>query len=104
MPKKPLENPSEAMFYVLMALAQQGESCGVEIACFAEERSRGAVRIGPGTLYAILAKFSEETLIEERSAEGRRRSYVLTPAGRALYETELRRLRRCIADAEEGAL
>lgn len=53
MPKKPLENPSESMFYVLMALAKQGESCGVEIARFAEERSRGAVRIGPGTLYAL---------------------------------------------------
>lgn len=101
MPKKPLENPSEAMFYVLMALLRQGESCGVEIARFAEERSRGAVRIGPGTLYAILAKFSEEALIEERRAEGRRRSYVLTEAGQELYETELRRLRRCIADAEE---
>ena len=74
----------------------------MEIAQFAEERSRGAVRIGPGTLYAILAKFLEEELIEERNAEGRRRSYRLTAAGEKLYETELQRLRRCIADAEEG--
>ena len=102
MPKKPLETLSEAMFYVLMALRHKEECCGVEIAQFAEERSRGAVRIGPGTLYAILAKFLEEDLIEERNAEGRRRSYRLTEAGEKLYETELQRLRRCIADAEEG--
>ena len=102
MPKKPLETLSEAMFYVLMALRQQKECCGVEIAQFAEARSRGAVRIGPGTLYATLAKFLEEELIEERNAEGRRRSYRLTAAGEKLYETELQRLRRCIADAEEG--
>ncbi len=102
MPKKALENLSEAMFYVLMALKKQGECCGVEIARFAEERSGGAVRIGPGTLYAILAKFLEENLIDERNAEGRRRSYCLTAAGGELYETELQRLRRCIADAEEG--
>ena len=101
MPKKPLETLSEAMFYVLMALRQE-ERCGVEIAQFAEERSRGAVRIGPGTLYAILAKFLEEDLIEERTAEGRRRSYRLTEAGAKLYEMELQRLKRCIADAEEG--
>ena len=101
MPKKPLENLSEAMFYVLMALKKQGECCGVDIARFAEERSKGAVRIGPGTLYAILAKFLEENLIEERTAEGRRRSYCLTEAGHELYETELQRLKRCLADAKE---
>ncbi|MGM9662025.1 MAG: PadR family transcriptional regulator [Oscillospiraceae bacterium] len=101
MPKRPLETLSEAMFYVLMAL-RGGERCGVEIADFARQRSGGQVRIGPGTLYAILAKFLEEGLIEERAAEGRRRTYRLTEAGGELYEGELRRLRRCIADAEEG--
>ena len=91
---------TEAMFYTLMAFTK-GDMCGTAAAAFAQENTRGRVRLGPGTLYTILAKFLEEELITETEVEGRKRTYRLTEKGREVYLSELDRLRRCIADAEE---
>ena len=59
------------------------------------------MRLGPGTLYTILAKFLEEKLITETAVDGRKRTYAITEAGREAYKSELARLRQCIFDAEE---
>ena len=60
--------------------------------------------LGPGTLYTILAKLTEEDMIREVSAEGRRRSYEITDKGRMMYDAECERLRRCLADADAERL
>jgi DNA-binding PadR family transcriptional regulator len=57
--------------------------------------------LGPGTLYTILAKFSEEHLIEETAVEGRKRTYAITDRGRTLFRQELNRLKLCVADGEQ---
>lgn len=101
MPKKAMDILTESMFYVLMALKEE-EMCGIDIASFTEERSRGAIRMGPATLYTILGKFLKEELIEETEVAGRKRSYRITDKGLAAYKRELERLRRCIRDAEGG--
>ena len=104
MAKEPLRALTEPMFYVLLALLRQ-ERCGTEIMQYADDTTAGRVVLGPGTLYTILAKFEEERLIEETAVEGRRRTYRITERGRALYRTELGRLRLCVADGErEGQL
>lgn len=99
MAKKSLEVLTETMFYVLMAFQRQ-EMCGADIVQFIGERTKHRIRIGPGTLYTILAKFEEENLIEETAVEGRKRTYRITEKGRTLYADEVARLRLCIADAE----
>ena len=99
MPKKSMELLTESMFYVLMAL-QTGPMCGIDAAEFIERRTKGRVQLGPATLYTILAKFEKEKYICETSVEGRKRTYELTDAGRALYDAECARLRRCIRDAD----
>ena len=99
MSRKPLETLTESMFYVLLSLLR-ADRCGTEMADFASARTGGRVRMGPGTLYAILAKFEEEGLIREVGVDGRRRTYRLTEAGRALYAAEVERLRACLGDAE----
>lgn len=91
---------TEPMFYILMAF-WQGERCGTEIAAFVEERTGGRVRLGPGTLYTLLAKFQEERLLEETQVNGRKRTYRLTGKGRSAFQEELDRLRACVADGEE---
>lgn len=104
MAKKTLEVLTETMFYVLMSFLRQ-ERCGIEIAEFIEQKTSGRVRIGPGTLYTILAKFEEERLISETRVEGRKRTYRITERGIEAYWEELSRLRACIADAEsEGSI
>ena len=102
MGRKTLETLTESMFYVLMALLRQSR-CGTEIAAFVSARTRNRVRLGPGTLYAILAKFQEEGLIRETAVEGRRRTYALTGTGLVRYQEEIARLRSCLADAEQEA-
>ena len=99
MSRKALGVLTETMFYVLMAFLKQ-ERCGTEVAEFVEGKTRGRVRMGPGTLYTILGKFQEEGLIQETAVEGRKRTYQLTDQGRALYQEEVARLRACVADAE----
>ena len=94
---------TESMFYVLMALLQ-GEMCGMDMAAFVEERTRGRVILGPATLYTILGKFEKEKYIKEVRVEGRKRTYRITDKGRKAFDEELARLRQCVADAEGGTL
>ena len=91
---------TEPMFYVLMAFLH-GEMCGIDVAAFVEKKTRGRVKLGPGTLYTLLNKFQDEALIEAIDVEGRKRTYRLTAKGREAYEEELERLRACLRDAEE---
>ena len=93
---------TEPMFYVLMSFLRR-DMCGTEITEFVEQKTRGRVRLGPGTLYTLLAKFQDEGLIEETKVDGRKRTYRLTGKGRAAYREELDRLRACVADGEEEA-
>ena len=99
MSKRPLEALTETMFYVLMAFLRQ-ERCGTEVADFVAAKTRGRVRMGPGTLYTILGKFQEEGLLKEIAVEGRKRTYRLTAEGRQLYYEEVARLRARLRDAD----
>ena len=103
MPKKAMDILTESMFYVLMALLR-GEMCGMDMAAFVEERTRGRVILGPATLYTILGKFEKEKYIKEVRVEGRKRTYRITDKGRKAFDEELARLRQCVADAEGGTL
>ena len=95
--KGPLTEP---MYYVLMAFLDR-EMCGTEIGAFVERKTAGRVRLGPGTLYTLLAKFQDEGFITETSVDGRKRTYQLTAKGRAAFEEELARLRACVNDGLE---
>ena len=99
MPKKAMEILTESMFYVLMALSKS-PMCGIDIAAWITNRTRGRVSLGPATLYTVLGKFEKEGYIAETEVEGRKRTYRITSKGLTAYRTELDRLRQCIADAD----
>lgn len=99
MSREPLRTLTEPMYYVLLSLLRQ-DRCGTEITRYVDDATVGRVALGPGTLYTILAKFLEEKLIEEVAVEGRKRTYRITERGRAMYRTELGRLKLCVADGE----
>jgi len=105
MGRKALEALTETMFYTLMAFSGR-ELCGAEVTEFVERKTKGRIRMGPGTLYTILARFQEEGLIQEvDSGEGgRRRDYRITAKGRACYLEEVERLRACLTDAESEGI
>lgn len=95
-----------AFFFLLLTLVD-GERHGYAMAKEAEERSEGAISIGPGSLYWSLSRLAEAGLIEESRApeddtrEGRRRYYRLTDTGRAVLETELATLSRVVSFARD---
>ena len=95
--KGPLTEP---MYYVLMSFLRQ-DMGGTEITEFVDRKTRGRVNLGPGTLYTLLARFLDEGLIKETQVDGRKRTYRITPKGRAAFQEELDRLRACAADGEE---
>lgn len=40
----------------------RNEMCGTDVVEFIERKTDGRVKIGPGTLYTILARFQEENM------------------------------------------
>lgn len=99
MPKKALEPISEPMYYVLLCLHEKSMS-GSEITECVRTLTSDRVRLGPGTLYSILSAFQENKIIEKQAAEGRRIPYRISDKGEHLFQEEVRRLRKCLADAE----
>ena len=84
------------MYYILLALTR--ECCGVDIMERVRELSHGRVSVGPGTLYAMLAKFEEKGIVRMTSSSGRRKSYLITDAGKHELEKEYRRLHQMVND------
>jgi DNA-binding PadR family transcriptional regulator len=89
------------MYYVLMSFFHR-EMCGTEITEFVEKKTAGRVKLGPGTLYTLLAKFQDEGLIAETSVDGRRRTYQITEKGREAFREDLDRMRACVNDGLEA--
>ena len=86
MAREQFQNLTEPMYYILMALLQ--ECCGVDIMEKVRVLSDGRVKVGPGTLYAMLSKFEKSRIICLTAEEGRRKSYVITEQGREMLKRE----------------
>ena len=95
-PREKFGTLTRQMYYILLCLGE--ECCGIDIMDKVSALTGGAVRVGSGTLYHLLDEFQAAGLIRETRVEGRRRSYLLTPEGRALLREEYRRICRQAED------
>ena len=98
MARKKLDTLTEQMFYVLLSLSRERHGYG--IMQYVSEMTEGRLKIGAGTLYALLARFEGEGLILQTGGQESRKYYILTAAGREVLEEELERLRRRVEDGE----
>jgi DNA-binding PadR family transcriptional regulator len=95
-----------AVFHVLLALADEDRH-GYGIILEVDERTGGEVRLRTGTLYTILARLLEDTLVAETAArladkdDPRRKYYTLTPLGHTVVRAEAQRLERLLALAHD---
>jgi DNA-binding PadR family transcriptional regulator len=95
---------SSSVFLILLALAE-GEAHGYRIRAAVLERSHGAVRLDPGSLYRLIARLVDDGAIAEAPRRSRsdddprRRYYRLTAAGRRLLDAETGRLADLVAVA-----
>ena len=96
MAREQFQTLTEPMYYILLALTE--ECCGVDIMERVKKLSGGRVTVGPGTLYAMLAKFEEKEIIRLTTSEGRRKSYIITETGKEELKKEYERLKRMVLD------
>ncbi|HEY7285849.1 MAG TPA: PadR family transcriptional regulator [Vicinamibacterales bacterium] len=93
---------SPQQFQILLALTD-ADRHGYGIILDVEERTRGEVRLGTGTLYTAIAGLLADDLIAEartRSGEDPRRKYYrLTPLGRSVLLAETGRLEALVREA-----
>jgi len=101
---------SRDTFHILVALADR-ERHGYSIMQEVSERTAGAVRLSPSTLYSAIRRLLEEGLIEELAErpdpdhdDERRRYYRLTRAGRRAAAEEAKHLEKLLADARSSGL
>ena len=99
-----------AFFHILIALAA-AEMHGYAIMQDVMERTRGTLRLSPGTLYGSLKRMLGEGLIEESEErpdpgldDERRRYYRLTNFGRAVASAESARLSALLSQARARKL
>lgn len=102
----PMENKyqplTEALFYILLAARKPVHGYGIiqEV----DELTGGRVHLGPGTLYGAINSLLDKGWIVLYSAQAdsrKKKEYVITSAGRAVFAAEMRRLRELVANGEK---
>ena len=99
MAREQFQTLTEPMYYILLALTK--ECCGVDIMEKVRDISKGMVKVGPGTLYAMLARFEESVIIRKTAETGRRKSYIITETGLQMLREEYERLNMMVRDGKE---
>jgi DNA-binding PadR family transcriptional regulator len=116
-PKTPADPAPESFlplprdtFHILVSLADRDRH-GYSVMKDVAERTDGALRLSPSSLYASIRRLLEKGLIEELADrpdpdhdDERRRYYRLTRLGRAVATAEARRLQRLLIDARASGL
>ena len=97
-------------FQILVSLADRDRH-GYSILLDVSERTGGALRLSPSSLYASIKRLLHQGLIEELAErpdpdqdDERRRYYRLTRLGRKVAEVEARRLEQLLVDARATGL
>lgn len=83
-------DPGLLLMISLAAGPKHGHAMLLDVERFA------SVRLGPGTLYGALTRLEERGEVEPMAAEGRRRPYRLTDAGRRQLEQRLGAMARML--------
>jgi DNA-binding PadR family transcriptional regulator len=101
---------SRDTFHILVALADRDRH-GYSIMQEIKDRTSGAVRLSPSTLYSAVKRLLEQGLIAELDErpdpehdDERRRYYHLTLAGRRAARAEAGQLEKLLSDARSRGL
>ncbi len=118
--KKPRSSPmvespirlTPAFFHILLAVINEA-SHGYAIMQAVQERTGGAVKLGPGSLYWAIKRLVDADLLKEvptpsarvpRVYDKRRRFYALTVFGRGVLKREVEILAKIVGYAESQKL
>lgn len=91
---------TEVTFFILLSL--YAPKHGYAIMQFVEEKTKGRLVLGAGSLYGAINTLTEKGWIEPYGAGGgRTKEYLITQEGREIAEKELRRLQELTVIASE---
>jgi len=91
---------TEATYYAMLCLVEPRHGYG--IMRDVRRISEGAVKLGPGTLYGVLAALEKQALIARDSDERRRKNYILTLRGRLVLQDQIKRLETMVKNARNA--
>lgn len=98
---KNTEQLTDSMFYIMAALTKQRH--GYAIMNLIEETTKGAITIGPASMYTIIKKLLKQDWIYlHDESDSRRKTYLLTEKGRAVLEEDMKLRKLMIHLAENG--
>ena len=98
---KKTEQLTDSMFYIMAALTKPRH--GYAIMTLLEETTKGAITIGPASMYTIIKKLLDQEWIYLRDqSDSRRKTYQLTDQGREVLEEDLKVRKLMIQLAETG--
>ncbi|MBO0895839.1 MULTISPECIES: PadR family transcriptional regulator [Arthrobacter] len=89
---------ADAALHVLLALVKPRH--GYAVMQFLEQESRGAITLGPASLYTTLKKLVGAGLIEELDGDDSRRVYHLNAKGHEVLVRNIQRRRQLLAMAD----
>jgi len=99
MARKQLQNLTESMYYVLLCLKEPLHGYGIMKRI--DQMTDGRVKVGPGTLYNLIARFEKEEIVINVTSTDNKKTYVLTDKGFALLDKEWERLKQLVCDGEK---
>ena len=95
------DNPlTEAFFYILLSLRHPNHGYGIiqEV----EELTKERVSLGAGTLYGALQTMQKRgwiRVVSQETESRKKKEYIITEAGKEVFETERARLAELIGNA-----
>ncbi|WP_026675248.1 PadR family transcriptional regulator [Alkalihalobacterium bogoriense] len=99
---KTSEQVTDSMFYIMAALTKPRH--GYAIMNLIEERSKGAIAIGPASMYTIIKKLlNQDWIYLYDGADPRKKTYLLTDKGKEVLEENVK-LRKLMIDLAEIGL
>lgn len=90
---------TEVTFFILLSVFEPKH--GYAIMQFIEEKTKGRLVLGAGSLYGAINTLTEKGWIEPYGEGGRTKEYMVTDEGRQIAEKELARLKELTATAAE---
>lgn len=84
---------TETSFLILLAMYEPNHGYGVMQ--FIEEKTKGRIVFGPGTLYGAINNLNKKAWIKPylSQANDRKKEFIITDLGKAQVEAELKRLK-----------
>lgn len=92
---------TEALFYILLAVRKPNHGYGITQEV--EELTNGRVVLGAGTLYGAIQSLVKKGWIRiysEDTASRKKKEYLITEAGKEVFEAEIKRLEELLKNAK----